>query len=59
MKYWQLYRDMYPVVAQRGAGDLPLQYGEQFVRYYEKHIADFRRDERVDDEVLEATVVIE
>jgi len=59
MKYWELYGDLYPIMTQQGAGDLPLQFGEEFVRYYEKHIADYKRIERGDVGSLKATVVMD
>jgi predicted component of type VI protein secretion system len=59
LKYWQLYCDLYPIITQQGAGELPLQYGEQFVRYYEKHIAEFKRIENGDGGSLKATVVLD
>ena len=59
VKYWQLYCDLYPIITQQGAGELPLQYGEQFVRYYEKHIADFKRMENGDGGSFKSTVVLD
>jgi len=46
LKYWQLYCDLYPIMTQQGSGQLPHQFSEEFVRAYEKHIADFKRNER-------------
>lgn len=45
LKYWQLYCDLYPIMTQQSTGSFPHQFGEDFVRSYEKHIADFRRGE--------------
>jgi len=59
VKYWQLYCDLYPIITQQGAGELPLQYGEQFVRYYEKHIAEFKRMGNGDGGSLRSTVVLD
>lgn len=59
LKYWDLYGDLYPIMTQQGAGDLPLQFGEEFVRCYEKHIADYKRIERGDGGSLKATVVMD
>lgn len=50
MKFWNLYCDLYPELADAGDGQLPLQFGEEFVRNYEKRIADFKRVERKDSE---------
>jgi len=58
MKYWQLYCDLYPIMTQQGAGDLPMQFGEEFVRCYEKHISDYKRIERGDGGPLKATVMM-
>jgi predicted component of type VI protein secretion system len=59
VNYWQLYCDLYPIITQQGAGELPLQYGEQFVRYYEKHVAEFKRIENGDGGSLKSTVVLD
>ena len=49
LKYWQLYCDLYPIMTQAGTGKLPHQFGEEFVRSYEKHIAEYNRLERKGD----------
>jgi len=59
MKYWRLYCDLYPIVTQQGAGDLPLQFGEEFVHCYEQHIAEYKRIERGDGGSLKSTVVMD
>lgn len=46
VKYWQLYRDLYPIMTQQGSGKFPHQFSEEFVRSYEKHIAEYKRLER-------------
>lgn len=46
VKYWQLYCDLYPIITQQGAASLPQQFSEEFVREYEKSIAEFKRLER-------------
>jgi len=43
LKYWQLYCDLYPIMTQQSTGAFPHQFGEDFVRAYEKHIAEFKR----------------
>ena len=43
LKYWQLYCDLYPIMTQQSTGSFPHQFGEDFVRSYEKHIAEFKR----------------
>ena len=59
MKYWQLYCDLYPIMTQQGAAELPMQFGEEFVRCYEKLIADYKRIERGDGGELKATVMMD
>lgn len=49
MKYWQLYCDLYPIMTQAGSGKLPHQFGEEFVRAYEKNIAEYKRLETKGD----------
>jgi len=46
LKYWKQYCDLYPSIVEPGEGDLPVQFTEEFVRHYEKHIADSKRAER-------------
>ncbi len=48
LKYWQLYCDLYPIMTQKGSGPLPQQVGEEFVRAYEKRIAESKRVDRKD-----------
>ena len=43
LKYWQLYCDLYPIMTQQSTGAFPHQFGEDFVRTYEKHLADLKR----------------
>jgi predicted component of type VI protein secretion system len=49
VKYWQLYCDLYPIMTQSGSGKFPHQFSEEFVRCYEKQIAEFKRLERKGD----------
>lgn len=49
MKYWQLYCDLYPIMTQSSSGTFPHQFSEEFVRSYEKHIAEYKRLERHGD----------
>ena len=46
MKYWELYGDLYPIITQQGTGSLPQQVSEDFVREYERQLAEFKRQER-------------
>jgi type VI secretion system protein ImpI len=43
LKYWQLYCDLYPIMTQPGSGRFPHQFSEEFVRCYEKQIAECKR----------------
>lgn len=49
LKYWQLYCDLYPIMTERSIGSLPQQFGEDFVRAYEKHFAKLKREQRAGD----------
>jgi type VI secretion system FHA domain protein len=49
IKYWQLYCDLYPIMTQSGSGKFPHQFSEEFVRSYEKQLAEFKRLERNGD----------
>ena len=46
LKYWQLYCDLYPIMTQPGSGRFPHQFSEEFVRCYEKQIAEYKRLDR-------------
>jgi len=56
-KYWQLYGDLYPILTEKGSGRFPQMYAEEFVRAYERRIAEFKRLGGADDH-LKATVVL-
>jgi type VI secretion system FHA domain protein len=56
-KYWQMYRDHYPILTDRGGGRFPQMYAEEFVRAYERQIAEFKRL-GLGDVHLKATVVL-
>ncbi len=53
LKYWQLYCDLYPIMTQPGSGRFPHQFSEEFVRCYEKHVAEYKRLERSGDPAKE------
>jgi type VI secretion system protein ImpI len=50
IKYWQLYCDFYLAVTEPGPAGLPQLFGEEFMRAYEKRLADCKRGERSDSE---------
>jgi predicted component of type VI protein secretion system len=43
LKYWQLYCDLYPIMTEQSIGSFPHQFGEDFVRSYEKFLVEFKR----------------
>ena len=45
-KYWDLYCDLYPIMTEKGGGRFPQMFGEEFVRAYERQVAEYRRLER-------------
>ena len=47
-KYWDMYRDLYPIITEKGGGRFPQMFGEEFVRAYERQIADYQRRDRED-----------
>ena len=42
-KYWQLYRELYPIITEKGGGRFPQMFGEEFVRAYERQVAEYQR----------------
>ena len=42
-KYWPLYRDLYPIMTEKGSGRFPQMYAEEFVKAYERQIAEYKR----------------
>jgi type VI secretion system FHA domain protein len=50
MKYWQMYCDFYPALTEPGQAGLPQAFGEEFVRAYEKRLAENKRSERKNSE---------
>jgi len=57
-KYWGLYGDLYPILTEKGGGRFPQMYAEEFVRAYERQVAESKRIEGGDDH-LRATVVLD
>ncbi len=45
-KYWDLYRDLYPIITEKGGGRFPQMFAEEFVKAYERQIAEFKRRDR-------------
>ena len=38
VKYWELYCDVYPIMTEKGGGDFPQTFSEEFVKAYESLI---------------------
>lgn len=57
LRYWRLYCDLYPIMTQRGSGQFPHMFGEEFVSAYERQIADFKRLDRSLGEKDSANIV--
>jgi len=45
-RYWNLYRELYPIMTEKGGGRFPQMFGEDFVRAYERQIVEYRRHDR-------------
>jgi len=45
-KYWQLYCEVYPIITEKGGGRFPQMFAEEFVKAYERQIAEYRRHDR-------------
>ncbi|HSM29358.1 MAG TPA: type VI secretion system-associated FHA domain protein TagH [Woeseiaceae bacterium] len=44
LKYWGLYKDLYPTMTEKGSGRLPQMFAEEFVTAYERHIIESLRE---------------
>jgi predicted component of type VI protein secretion system len=45
-KYWGLYCDLYPIMTEKGGGRFPQMFGEEFVKAYERGVAEYQRHDR-------------
>ena len=45
-KYWSLYRDLYPILTEKGGGRFPQMFAEEFVKAYERLIGESLRANR-------------
>ena len=45
MRYWDLYCDLYPAMTEKGGGRFPGMFAEEFVKAYDRQIAEFKRIE--------------
>jgi type VI secretion system protein len=47
LKYWDLYKDLYPTMTEKGSGRFPQMFGEEFVKAYERYIIESLREHRL------------
>ncbi|MCH9693134.1 MAG: type VI secretion system-associated FHA domain protein TagH [Gammaproteobacteria bacterium] len=45
-KYWNLYQDLYPIITEKGGGRFPQMFAEEFVKAYERQVAEYQRFDR-------------
>ena len=58
-KYWDLFGDLYPILTEKGGGRFPQMYSEEFVRAYERQIAEYKRLGGLDEHMKETVVLNE
>jgi type VI secretion system protein len=56
-KYWDMYSDLYPTLTEKRSGRFPQMYAEEFVRAYERQIAEYKRLGGADDNLKETVVL--
>ena len=56
-KYWDLYNEVYPILTEKGGGRFPQMYAEEFVRAYERQIAEYKRLGGHDEHLRETVVL--
>jgi predicted component of type VI protein secretion system len=47
LRYWGLYKDLYPALTEQGGGRFPQMFAEEFVKSYERHVFRSLREHRV------------
>jgi type VI secretion system FHA domain protein len=47
LKYWGLYKDLYPSMTEKGSGRFPQMFAEEFVKAYERYIVESLREHRL------------
>ena len=47
LKYWGLYKDLYPTMTEKGSGRLPQMFAEEFVTAYERYIIESLREHQL------------
>ncbi len=45
-KFWDLYRDLYPIITEKGSSRFPQMFAEEFVKAYERQVAELQRMDR-------------
>lgn len=58
-KYWNMFADLYPIMTEKGGGRFPQMYAEEFVRAYERQIAEYKRLGGVDESLKETVILTE
>ena len=58
-KYWELFGDLYPTLTEKGGGRFPQMFSEDFVRAYERQIAEYKRLGTNDNHLKETVVLNE
>ena len=58
-KYWDLFGDLYPILTEKGGGRFPQMYAEEFVRAYERQIAEYKRLGGMDEHLKETVILNE
>ena len=56
-KYWDLYCDIYPIMTEKGGGRFPQMYAEEFVKAYERQIAEYKRLDGSEPDLLKTVVL--
>jgi type VI secretion system FHA domain protein len=49
-KYWPLYKEVYPIMTEKGGGRFPQMLVEEFVKGYDQQIAEYKRLVVADDD---------
>jgi type VI secretion system protein len=44
-RYWSHYRELYPIMTEKGGGRFPQMFGEDFIHAYERQLVEYRRHE--------------
>lgn len=58
-KYWTMYCDLYPIMTQKGDSRFPQMYAEEFVKAYERRIAERKRLGGMDDHLMDTVALNE